>query len=144
MQRNKTSIAVFSTNSQPVKVAPLKAPKRTAEVAATQKKIVEKSLKPEPPKESKLDKVLAEQTALPSINTFRMLSVISGKRVAAGQDVHTAVSEVLAQYAALVEAALTSQKDVPTIPQLDIWFAAQYPASIKPIKTVKSEEPAAN
>ncbi len=72
-----------------------------------------------------------------------MLSVISGKRVAAGQDIEDAVAAVMAQYQDLVLAALNSQRDVPTIPELDAFFNALYPTSVKTIKTVKSETPTA-
>jgi len=140
---NATTVRSFST-SQAIGPKSPKAQKRTPEEVATQKKVVEKSMQPAKPAVDKLAKVITEQNSLPSINTFRMLSVISGKRVQAGQDIEDAVAAVMAQYQDLILAALNSQKDVPTIPQLDVWFAAQYPANVKPIKTVKSEEPAVN
>ncbi len=67
MQRNKTSIATFSTQSEPVKVAPHKAPKLTAEEKAAQVKFVEKTMEPAKPAEvDKLAKVISEQNILPS------------------------------------------------------------------------------
>jgi len=82
---------------------------------------------------------IKSQEQLPSINVFRMVAMISGRRVKLGQDAHVAIADVLAQYATLVEAALDDMANGVTLPKLDEWFAARYVPAAKP---AKAETPA--